>query len=66
MFFPLITNPNYSGLETVNFINDVVPEYYKSNKTTATEKGRLLIDVEYTTPLKLLETHPYFEEFRVK
>ena len=41
-------------------------KYYKSNKTTATEKGRLLIDVEYTTPLKLLETHPYFEEFRVK
>lgn len=66
MFFPPITNPNYSGLETVNFINDIVPEYYKSNKTTATEKGRLLIDVEYTTPLKLLETHPYFEEFRVK
>lgn len=66
MFFPPITNPNYSGLETVNFINDIVPEYYKSNKTTATEKGRLLVNVEYTTPIKLLETHPYFEEFRVK
>lgn len=66
MFFPPITNSNYSGLETVNFINDVVPEYYKSNKTTATEKGRLLVNVEYTTPIKLLETHPYFEEFRVK
>ena len=66
MFFPPITNPNYAGIETINFINDVVPEYYKSNKTTATEKGRLLVNVEYTTPLKLLETHPYFEEFRVK
>lgn len=66
MFFPPITNPNYAGIETINFINDVVPEYYKSNKTTATEKGRLLVNVEYTTPIKLLETHPYFEEFRVK
>jgi hypothetical protein len=28
------------------------------------EKGRLLIDDEYLTPLKILEEDPYFEEFR--
>lgn len=65
MFFPKIMEEAYSGKETVDFINDVVPDLYKS-KTKANDKGRLLVNDEYITPLKLLENHKFFREFRVK
>ena len=53
----------YIDKDTLNFVNDVVPDIYKSD-SKSTDKGRLLVNDEYTTPLKLIETHKYFDEFR--
>lgn len=65
LFFPRIMDEKYAGKETIEFINDVVPPLYKS-KSKATDKGRLLVNDEYITPLQLLENHKYFDEFRVE
>lgn len=65
-FFPLIMNPKIVGQDTVDFIQRVVPPQYrvsKNNKKVNT-KGRLLVNDEYTTPLKLIENDKYFDEFR--
>lgn len=63
-FFPdvLSNNPKYQELK--KFISDVLPgKYIKGDKLS--KYGRLLINDEYTTPKKLLENNPYFEEFRI-
>lgn len=71
MFYKDILNPKVVGQETVDFINDVIPEKYKAHpKSTVPQKantnGRLLVDDEYTTAIKLISTHKYFNEFRIK
>ena len=57
---------DYIPQSVKDFILRVVPlKYQKEAKNVITEKGRILINEEYTTPLKILETDPFFEEFRV-
>lgn len=65
MFLSKVWNNKYIDQETLNFVDDVVPKKYKSAKY-ATDKGRLLINDEYITPLYLIENHKYFDEFRIK
>jgi hypothetical protein len=49
------------------FIESNLPEKYKNVRTGLVhEKGRLLANDEYLTPLQILENDPYFEEYRVK
>lgn len=50
--------------ETLRFIDDVAPPEFRDNQAHSTKSGRLLTNVQITTPSKLLETHPYFDEFR--
>jgi serine/threonine protein kinase len=58
---------DYIPQSVKDFILRVVPlKYQKDNPKIVTEKGRILINEEYTTPLKILENDPFFEEFRVK
>ena len=62
-FFPdiLSNDPKYTDIK--KFISDVLPpQYISGNKIS--KYGRLLVDDEYTTPQKLLETNKYFDEFR--
>lgn len=49
--------------EVREFINRVVPEAYKT-KPNVNDKGRLMVNDEYTTPQKILEEDIFFSEFR--
>ena len=66
-FFPPIMNSNIVGQETVDFIRRVIPNQYrvKPNNKNVNNKGRLLVNDEYLTPLYIIENDPYFDEFRI-
>lgn len=66
-FFPPIMNSNIVGQETVDFIRRVIPNQYrvKPNNKNVNNKGRLLVNDEYLTPLQIIENDPYFDEFRI-
>jgi len=52
--------------EFEEFIHRVVPpEYRDPNSGYVAEKGRLLVDTEYTTPKEIIEKDPFFAEFRI-
>jgi serine/threonine protein kinase len=49
------------------FVREIVPEYYSKSdedKCIITDRGRILINTEFTTPQKLLTTHPFFNKMR--
>lgn len=56
--------------EVKAFVRRVVPEHLsifnkaEPDKSLVTERGRVLITEEYTTPAALLETDPFFEKVR--
>lgn len=66
VFFPeVITSKDDKYNELKKFISDILPKkYFKSEKLS--KHGRLLVNDEYTTPKKLLETNEYFSSFRVE
>ena len=57
-----MTDPDVP-IEIKDFINRVVPDNYKTGEDIS-ERGRLLIDTEYTTPDILLKTDPLFDKYR--
>lgn len=62
----LLTDNNFDlDKDTNDFVNYAIPKKYQGEKSTYIEDCRLLPDIEYTTPLQLLE-HPYFNDFRDK
>lgn len=66
-----IIDSEYCDEELRAFISRVLPRRYRGNNVTingvqyVSERGRILVNHEYTTPAELLRTDPYFEEFRV-
>lgn len=66
VFFPeIISSKDVKYNELKKFISDILPrKYFKSDKLS--KHGRLLVNDEYTTPKKLLETNEYFSAFRVE
>lgn len=63
-FLPeLITDTKHVPHEVPEFISRVVPKQYRSGVRVA-KKGRILVDDEFTTPQKLIETDEFFEDFR--
>ena len=66
-FFPQIMNPQIVGNDTVEFIKRVVPNKYRfnPNNLNVNNKGRLLVDDEYLTPLYIIEHDPFFDDFRI-
>ncbi len=63
-YIPCLKSPSkYVSKEVTSFIERVVPSKYR-NKDILSESGRLLINDEYTTSLKLIENDDFFEEFR--
>jgi len=65
-FFPQILTDSSVPSELKEFIGRVVPKKYRDSEEFIHEKGRILINDEYTTPDELLKKDPFFEEFRVK
>lgn len=54
----------YTPKEVIEFIDRIVPNKYRKKKVLS-ENGRLLVDDEHTTPIKVIETDEFFEEFRM-
>jgi hypothetical protein len=63
-FFPQILTDNCVPQEIKDFIGRVVPKKYKDSDEFVHEKGRILVNDEYTTPDELLKKDQLFEEFR--
>lgn len=64
--YPEILDKEITSREIVEFITDVVPEKYRNDEKNVTENGRLLVDVEHTTPKYILIHHAFFDEFRMR
>lgn len=62
-FFPEILNPKIVPIEVGEFINRVVPPKYRK-EPFVNKKGRLIKDIQYVTPLYVLENDDFFIEFR--
>lgn len=62
-FFPEVLTSDKVPEAVKDFIERVVPEQYQMDKTKVTDKGRLLVDDEFTTP-NLLLSDPFFDVFR--
>jgi hypothetical protein len=62
-FFPEMETSSKIPEEVKKFIGRVVPKKYKTGKFVH-ERGRLLVDDEYTTPDEVLKLDPYFDEYR--
>ena len=63
---------NYIPESVKEFINRIVPPKYQKeivekeeSPKIVTEKGRILVNNEYTTPLKILENDKFFDDFRM-
>jgi serine/threonine protein kinase len=63
-FFPQILTDSIVPKEVKDFIDRVVPKKYRDNPDYVHEKGRILINDEYTTPDELLKKDIFFAEFR--
>lgn len=50
--------------EIVDFVHRIVPEEFRNGSDNINKKGRILVDVEYTTPFKVIMTDPLFEKYR--
>ena len=49
----------------IDFFDSIVPPSLL-NSELINERGRLLCDLEYTTPVEILLTHPFFNKFRLR
>ena len=47
------------------FFDSIIPPELM-NSQLINERGRLLCDLEYTTPTEILVTHPFFNKLRMK
>jgi len=51
--------------KVIDFFDSIVPPELL-NSRLINERGRLLCDIEYTTPVEILTTHPFFNKLRTK
>lgn len=61
-FFEDFQNISEVPSEVKQFFNDIVPQSLLKSKYI-NARGRLLHDLEYTTPMEILTTHPFFSKF---
>lgn len=52
--------------EIIDFVHRIIPEKYRNGSKYVNKKGRIQIDVEYTTPYKVINEDPLFEKYRFK
>jgi serine/threonine protein kinase len=63
-FFPQFWTSRSIPREVKDFAETVVPVRYRENTKYVTKSGRITTDEEVWTPKRLLEEHPFFDEFR--
>jgi len=64
-FFPEFFTSEYVPQDVKDFVNRIVPPKFQfAREGIIHERGRILINTEFTTPDEILRTDPYFEEFR--
>lgn len=61
-FFPHFSSGGVPT-EIVDFINRIIPPEYRQGSNKINERGRLLVEVEYTTPFVTITTDPLFQDF---
>ncbi|VBB18072.1 serine/threonine protein kinase [Yasminevirus sp. GU-2018] len=64
-FFPELMTDRRVPQEVRDFVLSVVPYEYQSGDSVS-KGGRILHNMEYTTPVDILRNNPFFAEFRVK
>lgn len=64
-FFPQFYNGG-APVEIVEFIHRVVPSHLRNGSNKVNDKGRILVNTEYTTPYEVIVTDPLFEKYRFK
>ena len=64
-FFPQFLKEDYIPQKAKEFVMRIVPKKYQKGKFVH-ERGRILINHEYTTPDEILKNDEYFQEFRIK
>ena len=64
-FFPQLLTDFRVPQEVKDFVLSIVPVEHQSGDSVS-KGGRILHNIEYTTPVEVLRNNPYFEEFRVK
>ncbi len=62
-FFPQFIEESCVPKEAKEFVNRIVPMKLQSGDLV-TKRGRIVNDTEYLLPVNVLETDPFFEEFR--
>lgn len=64
-FFPQFYEEGCVPQQIIDFVHRVIPEKFRGSNTDYTlKKGRIKINDEYTTPLKLITTDPLFAKYR--
>ena len=64
-FFPEFWEVPEISKQIKDFVNRVVPDEYKEGDKIA-ERGRLLVNEEFTTPDEILKTDVFFNKLRPK
>jgi hypothetical protein len=63
-FFPELMTDDRIPEEVKDFVNSIVPPDYQKGDSVS-KGGRILHNIEYTTPDDILRNNPYFKEFRI-
>lgn len=64
-FFPGLMTDTKVPSEVQKFILSIVPPQYQTGDSVS-KGGRILHNIEYVTPIDILRTNPYFNEFRTE
>ena len=64
-FFPELMTDCRIPQEVKDFVLSIVPGEYQRGDSVS-KGGRILHNMEYTTPVDILRNNPYFEEFRIE
>ena len=62
-FFPEFWEEKVVDKKVQEFVNRIIPNELKDGENVA-ERGRLLVDMEYTTPDKILKYDAFFDKMR--
>ena len=64
-FFPEFLEDSCVPQKVKDFVKRIVPDHL-TNNNVVTERGRILENIEYTTPTKILIEDPFFDKIRDK
>jgi hypothetical protein len=65
-FFPQFYQEGAVPQEIIEFVHRVVPLKFRNGGKYVNIRGRIQVDIEYTTPLKTICEDPLFAKYRKK